>query len=186
MTEKEAFYRRVQKYRERLLRFLKLNLHSAMRSRLCPEDILSEVTAKCPRNVGEMLKWPPARFCGWLKRVAQRKLCSAYRVHLGASCRSVHRETSLDAAFGSSDSHWKLATGGDDPAAAMLRAELAEQVRASIKRLSRRNRQVVVLRYLHELSPQEAAVQLGISADACRRREYRALLQLRLLLQTSV
>lgn len=180
--EHASFFLLVQTQRKRLLRFLELNLHSSIRSRLCPEDILSEITAKCPRNIAEMLTWTPARFYGWLIRVARRKLCSAYREHLGASCRSVHRETSLEQFFGSSDSHPMLAGAAEDSAAVVIRAELAELVRASIEQLSKRDQQVLVLRYLQELSPQAVAEKLGISAENCRKREHRAGLKLRKLL----
>ena len=182
MTEYEAFFLRVQTFRRRLLRFLEKKMHSSMHGRLCPEDILSELTVKCPRNVGELLSWPQARFCGWLKRVAERKLCSAYREHLGACCRSVHRETSLDAVLASSNPNKRPASRSEDPAAAILRAELVEQLRASIERLPQRDRQVLVLRFLQELSPKEVARQLGVSAETYRKREYRARLQLEQLL----
>lgn len=182
MTDYEAFCRRVQTYRNRLLRLLDEHFHSAMRSRLDPEDIFSELTVKCPRNAREMLSWPPARFYGWLKRVAMRKLCTAYREHFGAQCRSLRREKCVDADHERGDHHSLLTTGTGDPVVAVLKTELCERVRALIELLSHRDRQVLVMRFFEELPANEVAQQLGLSAETYRKAEYRARLQMQLLI----
>jgi RNA polymerase sigma-70 factor (ECF subfamily) len=185
MTEYEAFYQRAQVYRDRLLRLLNRRMHSGLQSRLDAEDIVSELTVKCPPNVSELLSWPEHRFYGWLQRVALRRLSTEYRKYFGARRRSGRLEGSLAGLMGIDEGFSKLAVEETDPAAAIDRKELAESVRSSMALLSRRDREVLELRFFEDLSAQEVASQLGLSAETCRKREYRAKRHLRRLLLAS-
>lgn len=185
MSKHEAFYWRVERYRTRLLGFIRFRLRGALQSRLDAEDIVSELTVKCPPNVSELLSWPEHRFYGWLQRVALRRLSTEYRKYFGARRRSGRLEGSLAGLMGIDDGFSKLVVEETDPAAAIDRKELAESVRSSMALLSRRDREVLELRFFEDLSAQEVACQLGLSAETCRKREYRAKRHLRRLLLAS-
>ena len=60
-----------------------------------------------------------------------------------------------------------------------MREELRDRVRAALARLSERDREVVVMRHLEQLSTAEVAAVLGISEGAVKVRLLRALERLR-------
>lgn len=73
----------------------------------------------------------------------------------------------------------RLTTGPDDPAEVAVAADRRARLLACVDRLSDRNREVVVCRYLLELSEAETATALGVPAGTVKSRLSRALAQLR-------
>jgi RNA polymerase sigma-70 factor (ECF subfamily) len=73
----------------------------------------------------------------------------------------------------------QLAASEETPSTAAQRKEAQERVRAALAALSEQEREVVVLRYLEQLSSREVAVVLGISEAAAKKRALRALQRLR-------
>jgi RNA polymerase sigma-70 factor (ECF subfamily) len=61
----------------------------------------------------------------------------------------------------------------------VLRAELRGRVRAALAHLEPRDREVLVLRYLEQLSNGEIAEVLGITEGAVKVRHFRALQRMR-------
>ena len=55
---------------------------------------------------------------------------------------------------------------------------MRQRVRQALGRLTERDREVLVLRYLEQLSPAEAADVLGIKEGALKTRQTRALVRL--------
>jgi RNA polymerase sigma-70 factor (ECF subfamily) len=60
----------------------------------------------------------------------------------------------------------------------MVRNELRDRVHAALARLAVRDREVLVLRYLEQLSTRETAAVLGITEAAVKVRHVRALQRL--------
>jgi RNA polymerase sigma-70 factor (sigma-E family) len=86
-------------------------------------------------------------------------------------------------------SHRRLRRSGEQPAEVLPDAptsgpDLATRLDllAALRRLSRQDRAVLVLRYWEDLSVAQAADVLGIRESACRNRAARALARLRTLL----
>jgi RNA polymerase sigma-70 factor (ECF subfamily) len=69
-----------------------------------------------------------------------------------------------------------------DPASELLRGERAEQVRAAIARLPKKQRATVILRVYHELSHEEISKVLGSSVGAVKANFFHALGNLKKLL----
>jgi RNA polymerase sigma-70 factor (ECF subfamily) len=69
-----------------------------------------------------------------------------------------------------------------DPASELLRGERAEQVRAAIAQLPKKQRATVILRVYHELSHEEIARVLGSSVGAVKANFFHALGNLKKLL----
>ena len=76
----------------------------------------------------------------------------------------------------------RLADLGSSPSAGLLREEVRRRVQAAIARLPERDREVLVLRHLEQLSVADAAAVLGVSEGAFKSRHLRALRRLRGLL----
>ncbi len=66
---------------------------------------------------------------------------------------------------------------------ALIRHEENAQVRASLTRLSDVHREVLILRFGHELTCRQVADQLGKTEPAIKQMSYRALIRLRELLE---
>jgi len=73
----------------------------------------------------------------------------------------------------------RLCAHGSSPSARLQRREAGERVRAALARLSERDREVLELRHLEQLSIREIAGVLGISEGAVKVRHVRALERLR-------
>jgi RNA polymerase sigma-70 factor (ECF subfamily) len=83
------------------------------------------------------------------------------------------------------DARPRLDDRAPDPAAELLRAERAAQVRAAIARLPRTQRATLILRIYHELSHEEIAGVLGSSVGAVKANFFHALGNLKKLLSRS-
>jgi RNA polymerase sigma-70 factor (ECF subfamily) len=76
----------------------------------------------------------------------------------------------------------RLLARAASPSEALGRAELKQRVGAALDRLPERDREVLVLRHLEELSAQEVGAVLGLSEAAVKMRALRALRRLRSLM----
>ncbi|HTU88533.1 MAG TPA: sigma-70 family RNA polymerase sigma factor, partial [Gemmataceae bacterium] len=71
------------------------------------------------------------------------------------------------------------------PSQRAIRSELRSRIRAALDRLGERDREVLVLRHLEQLSTRETAAVLGIREGAVKTRHLRALERLRVLLESA-
>jgi RNA polymerase sigma-70 factor, ECF subfamily len=78
----------------------------------------------------------------------------------------------------------RLVSAADSPADLILREERAEQVRAAIARLPRKQRATLILRMYHELPHDQIASVLGSSVGAVKANFFHALTNLKKLLGT--
>jgi RNA polymerase sigma-70 factor, ECF subfamily len=78
----------------------------------------------------------------------------------------------------------RLVSAADSPADLVLREERAEQVRAAIARLPRKQRATLILRMYHELPHDQIASVLGSSVGAVKANFFHALTNLKKLLGT--
>src|SRR5262249_49855421 len=77
----------------------------------------------------------------------------------------------------------QLLASGVCPSEAVRREELRERVRAALGALAEGDQEVLVLRYLEQLSAQEVGTVLGVSEEAAQKRALGALRKLRALLE---
>jgi RNA polymerase sigma-70 factor (ECF subfamily) len=76
----------------------------------------------------------------------------------------------------------RLVAAGTSPSRRLLRDELRERVRAALAAAPPRDREILVMRHLEEMSAAEIAATLGITERAAKARHTRALERLRGLL----
>ena len=76
----------------------------------------------------------------------------------------------------------RLTSTAESQSEALLRGERAEQVRAAIARLPRKQRATLVLRVYHELPHEQIAAILGSSVGAAKANLFHALYTLKKLL----
>jgi RNA polymerase sigma-70 factor (ECF subfamily) len=148
-------------------------------------DIVQEALADAGRELSEYLRDRPLSFCPWLYRLAADRLTQAHRHHLKAQARAVGRE--WPGTLGLADEPARqladyLAASGTSPSQGLLRDELCQRLRAALDRLAPKDRDVLAMCYLEDLSFAEIAAILGITEGAAKVRHFRALERIRKLM----
>ncbi len=169
----------LERHRARLKRMVAIRFDRRLSSRVDSSDVVQDVMVEASRNFDDYLRTQPLPFYPWLRQFAEQRLIDVRRRHLEAKRRSVARE---DAVGLPDESAMELAGRlvGDGPASGGLRKkEEEEQVRKALTQLSERDREVLILRYLEQLSTAETAAVMCCSEGATRARTLRALQRLR-------
>jgi RNA polymerase sigma-70 factor (ECF subfamily) len=173
------------RHRQRLCAMVAVRLDRRLAARLDPSDIVQEALAEADRKLDEYLRHPPLPYYPWLRQIAWERLVKVHRHHLRARKRSVRREEPQPLALPNS-SGMKLAerlmNSATSPSRRLVRDELRGRVQAALARLDDSDREVLVLRYLEQLSNPETAAVLAIGESAAKMRHMRALERLRALL----
>jgi RNA polymerase sigma-70 factor (ECF subfamily) len=170
------------RHRDRLRKMVAFHLDRRLASRFDPSDVVQEALADADRKLDEYVLRPPLPFYPWLRQIAWDRLLDMRRRHLRAAKRSVGREEPdfLDLP---DDSAVLLANRlfdlGSTPSQHVLRNELRGRVQAALALLSPRDREVLVLRHLEQLTTAEIAAVLSLGVGAVKSRHLRALQRLR-------
>jgi RNA polymerase sigma-70 factor (ECF subfamily) len=176
----EATGRLLERHRRRLRRAVAVRLDRRLAARLDPSDVVQETLADAARRLPDYLRDRPMPFYPWLRRLAGDRLAALYRDHVRRGKRSVTLEEP-PALPGDSvrDLAERLLAASSGPSARLRRRERRDRVRVALERLPERDREVLVLRQLEELSVAEVAAVLGVSEGAVYVRQLRALRRLK-------
>jgi RNA polymerase sigma-70 factor, ECF subfamily len=175
--------RLLERHRPRLKRMVAVRIDRRLATRVDPSDVVQEALLDAAARLDDYLRERPIPFYPWLRRRAAGRLADAYRRHVRAARRSVGRE---EPAGLPGESVLELADrllGRESrPGAGLSRQERRAAVRAALDQLPERDREVLVLRFLEELSTADTAAVLGVGEGAVKMRVVRALGRLRDLL----
>jgi RNA polymerase sigma-70 factor (ECF subfamily) len=178
--DREAQQSLLVQHRDRLRRMVAIRLDPRVASRVDPSDVVQEALVAAAKLLPDYLERKPIPFYPWLRRLAWERLVKLHRQHIGTEKRSVVREAVLDLPDGSVDVLARVVAGNDtSPSDQALRNELQSRVRQAISRLGDRDREVLILRYLEQLSVLEIAAIVGSTTGAIKVRHLRALERLR-------
>jgi RNA polymerase sigma-70 factor (ECF subfamily) len=171
------------RHRGRLRQMVALRLDRRVAARVDASDVVQEALADAARKLPDYLRDLPLPFYVWLRRLACERLAKLHLRHVRAGKRSVTREQPQPLPDESAlELARRLVAPGTSPSNQVVRQELHGQVRDALARLGERDREVLVLRYLEQLSTQETAAVLDITPGAVKVRHLRALERLRGLL----
>ena len=173
------------RHRGRLRKMVAYNLDRRLAARVDPSDVVQDALLEADRELAEYLKHQKVPFYPWLRQLAWDRLVELHRRHLHADKRSVRREQA--GFFNLSDESaaelaGRLVDRGTSPSRQMLRREERARVRAALDQLPARDRDVLMLRHLEELSTAETAAVLRTTVVTIKARHLRALRRLRKLL----
>jgi len=184
--EPAAVDRLLARHREPLRRIIGLRLDRGLAARVDASDVVQEVMLEASRRLKDYLREPCMPFHLWLRHMAKDHIIDAQRRHQGAQRRAVHRERPIVPAAVADRSSFELAAQFFDreptPASAVIRRELQCRLEAAIDRLDGDDREIILMRHYEQLSNQEAAAALGLTAAAASMRYLRAVRKLRALL----
>jgi RNA polymerase sigma-70 factor (ECF subfamily) len=185
----EAMQKLFLRHRERLRRMVAARVDPRLAARFDPSDVLQDAWLDAFRKLPRYLEERPLPFYPWLRRLTLERLAELHRRHVIARKRDPRFEVSLNDEV-SDASAWQLAerlsaSGNVCPGAQAIREEANQRVREALARLRPDDREILILRYLEQLSTDETAAALGISESAAKMRHLRALERIRTLLQRS-
>lgn len=173
------------RHRQRLRQMIAVRIDPRLGRRMDPSDVVQEVLAQAWTKLPEYLRMPPLPFYPWLRQLAWERLVKLHRRHIQADKRSLTREEDGDMVLSGASVQAladRLLAKGSSPSVRAVRNEECRRVREALGRLPQTDRELLVLRYLEQLSTPEIAAVLQISDGAVRTRHVRAVERLRRLL----
>jgi RNA polymerase sigma-70 factor (ECF subfamily) len=149
--------------------------------RVDASDLVQETLATAAARLDEYLRDRRISITGWLRGLARERVVDAHRHHLAADRRTITRESRVPDLPDSSalDLGRRLFAGDTSPSNNLMRRERINGVLAGLASLSPRDREILVMKHLEQLSTAEVAEALGISERAVKARNVRALVRLR-------
>lgn len=168
------------RHKQRLLRMVQLRLDARLTRRCDPSDVVQEAMVEAHRRLAHYAEQRPIPFYPWLRGIAWDKLIDMKRRHVTAERRSVEREVREFDLSGDSQRVLvdRLASSAVTASEAIIRREIHDRLQQAIEELPPRDREVIVLRHLEELSFSETAAVLGLSEAAVYSRYRRAIQRL--------
>ncbi len=172
----------LERHRERLKRMVRLRMDCRLVRRIDPSDVVQDTLIVASEHFDKYLRERPVAFYPWLRRLAVQRLIDAQRRHLTSRRRSLRNEAGNLPELAPDASSPLLEWAVDScsgPLTRVSRDELRRHVRRSIAELAEIDREVLMLRYLEQLSVRDVAQILEISEAAVKGRQLRALERLR-------
>jgi RNA polymerase sigma-70 factor (ECF subfamily) len=174
------------RHRERLRQMIAVRMDRRLLARIDPSDVVQDALIDAHAKLPQYLQNRPLPFYPWLRQLALERLVKLHLRHVRSQKRSVTREAAPAAGLPEDsvlELAARLAAGGTTPSAHLVRDELQARVRQALLRLAPRDREILVLRHLEQLSMAEIAAVLAITEGAARVRHVRALERVRALLE---
>ena len=181
----DARDRLLTRHRDRLRKLVGYHMDRRLAARVDPSDVVQDVLIEAARKLPNYMEERPLPFYPWLRQIAWDRLVELHRQHIQAQKRSVRREEPGALALPDeslAELASRLVTSATSPSQRLLRKEVQERVRAALKRLSSKDREVLELRHLEQLSVADTAAVIGITQAAVKTRHLRALQRLQDLL----
>jgi RNA polymerase sigma-70 factor (ECF subfamily) len=161
-----------------------VRIDSRLAPRLDPSDVVQEALIEAHRLLPEYLKNRPVAFYPWLKQIATNRLIDLHRRHVLAKQRSVRRESNSPKEIDPSTNQLvDQLFHSESGATRLIRDELRVRVQKAVAKLPDELRHVLILRFVERKSAAEIALLTNVAEGTIRSRQFRALAQLRKLLE---
>ena len=167
------------RHRDRLRRMVSIRFDERIAARVDPSDVVQDVLAQAAQDLPRYLRSRPLPFYPWLRQMAWERLIQVHRQHLKVQARSVLREQLLLSDASAYQLVAQLADTGGSPSNQMEQEEARQQLRSALAELPVRDCEIIVMRFLEQLSTSEVAVILGMSVRNVQLRQLRAVQRLR-------
>ncbi len=150
-------------------------------ARVDASDVVQDALIEAARRLEHYLTERPLPYFAWLRQIAAERVIDTHRRHVSSQRRSILREEHGLEIPDESAVQLIARIFADDtsPSNRVVRKERNEQLTEALAALSARDREVLVMRHLEQLSTAAIAEALGISEGAVKARLLRGLLRLR-------
>ena len=158
-----------------------IRLDDRLKARMDPSDVVQDVLLEAANRLPQYVEERPIAFYPWLRRLAWEQIVQLYRMHVEAQRRSVTRERRLDLPLPDNSAMMladALALSQSSPSQKLERKQMKAKIRIAMGQLKPHDRELLVLRYLEQLSLREIADVLDSSEVAIKSRHVRALKRL--------
>lgn len=171
--------------RDRLRKMVAVHMDPRLFGRFDPSDVIQDALMEAASRLPRFLKERPVPFYPWLRKITLERLIDLNRLHL-AEKRSPDRE--LPTSGLPDESVWRLAgqlaaMSDQGPVDMAIVEEQRRRLHHALGELPENDREILILRYLEQLSTADSAAVLGIQESAVKMRHLRALERIRELLQ---
>jgi RNA polymerase sigma-70 factor (ECF subfamily) len=166
-------------YRPKVRRMVAVRMDRRLKTRVDPSDVVQETLLEAVHQLPTFARRQPVPFFPWLRSIAMNRLIDHHRRHVRTQRRSVLREEKIVCLPLPDESAVELAQrltyGGSSPSRQLESHERCERIRNTIEQLEQDDREVLVLKYLEELTAAEIAAVLGVAERTVWRRHARAI-----------
>ncbi len=153
------------------------NIDPRVRSRIDASDVVQEAMLDAFKELPAYERQRPMPFQAWLRRVTWERLMHVHRQHIHTQARSVCRERTVGRPVSDSSDGPEPGLISDSPSQQCLANERERQVHQALNRLSEGDREILRLRFVENVTSQQAAARLNLSNTAFRSRQLRALIR---------
>jgi RNA polymerase sigma-70 factor (ECF subfamily) len=169
----EALGKALEACRCYLLLVADRELGSDLQAKAGASDLVQETFLEAQRDFARFQGASEDEWLAWLRQLLLHRLAN-FRRRFRQQKRSVGREVALEGGPSSAERGAGLAAGGPSPSEEALAGEEARALEQALGRLPEDYRQVIELRYRHQLSFEEIGRQLQRTANAVRKLWWRA------------
>ncbi len=161
-----------------------LRIDSRLAARVDASDVVQEAMLDAAKKLADYERERPLPLYPWLHRLAAERLAAAHRHHF-RNGRCVGREEPCGSWLDPSAAMLvdQLVAGDTTPGHGLLREEQRQRVREALGRLAPADREILVMRYLEDLTFPEIAAIRGVTEGAAKMRHLRAIEKVRSLLR---
>jgi RNA polymerase sigma-70 factor, ECF subfamily len=173
----------LDRYRNYLRLLAQLHLHTLVRRKLDPSDVVQQTLVRAVQGLGQLRSREPAAVAAWLRKILARTMADAARDYLRAR-RDVSLERSLEDALDRSSAALAgcATAAGPSPSEHAAAAERHLRLADALVGLPDAMREAVVLKHCQGWALQQIADHLGRSPAAVASLLRRGLGRLRGLL----
>jgi RNA polymerase sigma-70 factor, ECF subfamily len=159
-------------HREDLRRMVAARLDPRVAARVDAADVVQDALIEASRRLDQYLYHRPLPYFAWLRQIVGEQIIATHRYHISSQRRSVQREE-RGLEIPDESAHeliGQLFADDANPSNWAIRKESHEQLMQALGSLSPRDREVLVMRHLEQLSTAAIADALEISEGAVRSR----------------
>jgi RNA polymerase sigma-70 factor (ECF subfamily) len=162
--------------RQRLKRMVEVRLDRRVAGRVDPSDVVQDVLMKAAGELPAYLRERAVPFYPWLRRLAWQHLVDLHRRHVISQKRSVLREEQLQLSDNSTiELAQRLIAPQSTPSGVAVKRELSQRLRGAMTQLKDSEREVLILKYLEQLSSAEIADVMGLAQRTIQAQHRQAL-----------
>ena len=165
-------------HRTHLRRVVDQRLNRLIQPRLDASDIVQEVYIRAQRRLAEYLAAPSIHPIIWLRVLCRDLVAETIKKH----CRD-KRNPSREVMLGDHED-WlvNLAASSTSVGTALSKAETIKKIRSAMETLTETNREILEMRHSEKMKFRDIADRLEMRMETAKKRYYRAIAELRQLL----